>query len=156
MLYDPSTEKQQELLNTINYDDNVNQINNKTWDDLTLGEKTSLYYEDAGGTKQIISSGAYSALANGTIEAVNLGIDLKNNIKDNITNREQPSNTSGIRATILKPARKLKDTRVVSKTLNILDKARSNSSKNMIDLTINSAYDAEKTKISDEFDTIDS
>lgn len=58
MIYTPNEQNQEQILYYVNYDENGNKIDNKTWDELTFGQKYKAMFEYNGGWKTVATNAA--------------------------------------------------------------------------------------------------
>ncbi len=53
MIYTPNEQNMEQIMYYVNYDENGNLVNNKTWDELTFGQKYKALFEYNGGWKTV-------------------------------------------------------------------------------------------------------
>ena len=67
MIYSPNAKNTEEIMKLVNYDANGNKISNKTWDDLSFGEKYNVLFKYKGGwntvATQALMAGGMSFLS---------------------------------------------------------------------------------------------
>ncbi len=83
MIYAPTESNMQQILYLINYDENGNQISNKTWEELTFTEKYNALFEYNGGWSTV----GVNAVMAGTVSLLTEIPDIRAAVKP-LTNEE--------------------------------------------------------------------
>ena len=58
MIYNPNETNMEDIMRIVNFDENGNQISNKTWDDLTFSEKYDALFKYNGGWTGVMTAAA--------------------------------------------------------------------------------------------------
>lgn len=73
MIYNPTEETMDAIMQSINYDENGNQINNLTWNELSFGEKYTAMFNYNGGWQGVATNAIVAMAASGLSEIPEIG-----------------------------------------------------------------------------------
>lgn len=77
MIYTPNEQNQEQILYYVNYDENGNKIDNKTWDELTFGQKYKAMFEYNGGWKTVGTNAAIAGVLSTITEVPDIAAAVK-------------------------------------------------------------------------------
>lgn len=77
MIYTPNEQNQEQIMYYVNYDENGNKIDNKTWDELTFGQKYKAMFEYNGGWKTVATNAAIAGALSTITEIPNVAAGVK-------------------------------------------------------------------------------
>jgi hypothetical protein len=77
MIYTPNEQNQEQILYYVNYDENGNRIDNKTWDELTFGQKYKAMFEYNGGWKTVGTNAAIAGVLSTITEVPDVAAAIK-------------------------------------------------------------------------------
>ena len=77
MIYTPNEQNMEQIMYYVNYDENGNQIDNKTWDELTFGQKYKALFEYNGGWKTVGTNAALAGVLSTITEVPDIAAAIK-------------------------------------------------------------------------------
>ena len=77
MIYTPNEQNQEQILYYVNHDEYGNQIDNKTWDELTFGQKYKAMFEYNGGWKTVGTNAAIAGVLSTITEVPDIAAAVK-------------------------------------------------------------------------------